>query len=226
MPSDHSVIRRGFADAVPLFLPAIPFGLVFGLAVTESGINHFVGWSSSWLIFGGAAQLTLISLLGGGTPVIAATVAALVVNARHIMYSAALAPAFRQQPVWFRWFAPYMLIDQAFALVALRGDDDPRDFRLYYLSVGALFWVGWQVTTAAGLFIGPVIPEEGNLGFAIPILFVGLIILGIDKYPKAVAAVVGAGVTWLTAELPNRTGLLVGAFAGILAGTIAERFRQ
>ena len=96
----------GVIDALPLFVPAIPFGLVIGLAITESGMNPFVGWSGSWLIFGGAAQLTLVTLLGSGVAVAAAVGTALVVNARHLMYSAALAPTFQSQPRWFRWLGP------------------------------------------------------------------------------------------------------------------------
>lgn len=219
-------MKRGVFDALPLYLPAIPFALVIGLAIVDSGLNQFVGWSTSWIIFGGAAQLTLISLLGSGTAVAAAVTAALVVNARHMMYSAALAPKFSDQPRWFRYLGPYVLIDQVFALVSLRLDDEPRAWRTYYLAVGVTFWLSWQLTTAIGLFVGPVVPAEWNLGFAVPILFIGLVVMGIDKYPKLVAALVGAGVTWLTAGLPNRTGLLIGALAGILFGTIAERFRD
>lgn len=218
--------RQAFLDAVPLFVPAIPFGLVLGLAITESGINEFIGWSSSSVIFGGAAQLTLISLLGSGAAVAAAVTAGLVVNARHLMYSAALAPTFQRQPRWFRWLGPYVLIDQLFALASVRSvDEDPADFRTYYLAAGATFWVFWQVTVAAGLFVGPVVPGSWNLSFAVPILFIGLIVIGIDRWPKAVAAGVGAGVTYLTAGLPNRAGLLVGALVGILAGTLVERLR-
>ena len=223
MSSDRAVARRAFVDALPLFIPAIPFALVLGLAITESGMGTLVGWSSSPIIFGGSAQLTLVSLLGGGTAVVAATTAALVVNARHLMYSAALAPTFQRQPRWFRWFGPYLLIDQLFALSTLRLDDEPEDFRTYYLVAGLTFWVTWLATTALGLLIGPVVPEAWHLEFAVPILFVGLLILGIDNYPKVVAAVVGAGVTLLAAGLPNRGGLLVGSLAGILAGTLAAR---
>jgi 4-azaleucine resistance transporter AzlC len=217
------VVRRAFIDAVPLFIPAIPFALVLGLAITESGIGNLVGWSSSPIIFGGSAQLTLVTLLGSGTAVVAATTAALVVNARHLMYSAALAPVFQRQPRWFRWFGPYLLIDQLFAMSTLRLDDDPRDFRTYYLVAGLTFWATWLVTTALGLLIGPVVPEGWHLEFAVPILFVGLLILGVDSRPKVVAAVVGAGVTLVSAGLPNRGGLLVGSLAGILAGTLAAR---
>lgn len=226
MSVDRSIARRGMADAVPLFVPAIPFGLVLGLAITESGIGNMVGWSSSWIVFGGAAQLTLISLLGSGAAVAAAVTTALVVNSRHFMYSAALAPTFQKQPAWFRWLGPYLLIDQLFALTTVRLGDDPGVFRTYYLAAGFTFWTMWQTTTALGLLIGPVVPEEWNLGFAVPILFVGLLVLGVDHWPKAVAALVGAGVTYLAADFPNRTGLLVGALVGIVAGTIAERYRR
>ena len=226
MPADRSLIRRAIGDSIPLFIPAIPFALVIGLAIVEAGIHPFVGWSSSWLIFGGAAQLTLITLLGSGAALAAAITAALIVNARHLMYSAALAPVFQRQPTWARWLGPYVLLDQVFALVAIRLDDDPAAFRTYYLASGATFWVLWQLTTALGLIIGPVVPEEWGLGFAVPILFLGLIVIGVDRYPKVVAAVVGAGVTYLAAGLPSRAGLLAGALVGIVAGTVAERLRR
>ncbi len=219
--------RQGVIDALPLFVPAMPFGLVIGLAITESGMNPFVGWSGSWLIFGGAAQLTLVTLLGTGVAVAAAVGTALVVNARHLMYSAALAPTFQSQPRWFRWLGPYLLIDQLFALTTVRPpDEDPDGFRTYYLAAGATFWVLWLVVVALGLLLGPVVPEEWNLEFAIPILFIGLLVLGIDHWPEMVAALVGAGVTYLAAGLPNRTGLLVGAFVGMIAGFVAEGVRR
>lgn len=226
MSVDRSIVRRGVLDALPLYVPAVPFALVIGLAIGEAGIDAFVGWSGSWIIFGGAAQLTLISLLGSGAAVAAAVTAALVVNARHLMYSAALAPTFQTQPVWFRWLGPYVLIDQLFALSSIEQDRDETWFRTYYLSAGATFWVLWQLTTALGLAIGPVVPAEWNLEFAVPILFLGLIVMGIDKSSKVVAALVGAGVTFLAAGLPNRAGLLVGALVGILAGTVVERGRR
>ena len=227
MSVDRAVARQGVIDALPMFVPAIPFGLVIGLAITESGMNPFVGWSGSWLIFGGAAQLTLVTLLGTGVAVAAAVGTALVVNARHLMYSAALAPTFQSQPRWFRWLGPYLLIDQLFALTTVRPpDEEPETFRTYYLAAGATFWVLWAIVVAFGLLLGPVVPEEWNLEFAIPILFIGLLVLGIDHWPEMVAALVGAGITYLAAGLPNRTGLLVGAFVGMIAGFAAERLRR
>jgi predicted branched-subunit amino acid permease len=226
MSIDRATVRRGVTDALPLFVPAVPFAFVIGLAIVEADINLFSGWSGAWLIFGGAAQLTLVSLLGSGAAVLAAITAALVVNARHLMYSAAMAPIFQKQPAWFRWLGPYVLIDQMFALTVIASDTEPDVFRTYYLAAGATFWTLWQITTALGIAIGPVVPEEWNLGFAVPLLFIGLLVLGIDKHSKLIAALVGAGVTYLFAGLPNRAGLLVGAVTGIAVGTLVERVRS
>ncbi len=208
---------------MPLVISAIPFALVVGLAITESGIGIFIGWTGAPIIFAGAAHLTLVTLLGTGTAVVAAVSAALVINARHMMYSAALAPTFQRQPRWFRWIGPYALLDQMFAIVILRKDDDPDDFRTYYLAAAATFFIFWNTMVALGLLIGPVVPETWQLGFAVPVMFVGIVVMSIDRYPKVVAAVVGAGVSYLAAGLPNRSGLLVGAFLGIIAGILVDR---
>jgi predicted branched-subunit amino acid permease len=222
---NRAAVRRGVAEALPLFLPAIPFAVVIGLAVVDTGMTPLVGWASFPIVFAGAAQLTLISLLGTGAAT-AAVAAALVVNARHLMYSAALAPTFQRQPRWFRWLGPFLLIDQMFALASVRVADDPVDFRSYYLGAGATFFVSWNLIAAASLIIGPEIPTSWNLGFAIPVMFLGLVVMGIDRWPKTVAALVAAGVTYLFAGMPNRSGLLVGALAGIVAGIIASRGRR
>jgi predicted branched-subunit amino acid permease len=226
MAAPRSIRRLALRDALLLFIPAIPFGLVVGLAITESGMAEIVGWSSAPIIFGGAAQLVLITLLGSGAAAIAAVTAALVVNARHVMYSAALAPTFQDQPRWFRWVGPYFLIDQLFALVTVHLDDDPEEFRAYYLAAGATFSIMWMITVALGLVIGPIVPEEWHLEFAAAIVFIGLVVIGVDRWTKALAAVVAAGVSYVSAGLPNRVGLLVGALVGVLVGTMSERLRK
>jgi predicted branched-subunit amino acid permease len=142
------------------------------------------------------------------------------------MYSVALAPAFQKQPRWFRWLGPYLLIDQVFALTTIRPEEDPDRFRSHYLAAGLTFWVLWMAVVGLGLLIGPVVPEEWNLEFAIPILFIGLLVVGTETWPEVIAALAGAAVTYLVAGLPNRTGLLVGSVAGVAAGTIAERIRR
>ncbi|MDW3214440.1 MAG: AzlC family ABC transporter permease [Ilumatobacteraceae bacterium] len=213
--------RRAVADAVPLFVPAIPFGFVIGLAVSEGEMPIAIGWATSLFVFAGAAQLAVVELAGTAS-VWAVIVAGLVINTRHVMYSAALAPTFQRQPRWMRWAGPFMLIDQVFALVTLQVDRPPAEFRRYYLTVGLFFYLNWQWATALGLVVGPVIPDSWRLGFAPPIMFLGLVLASINKRPQAAAAVVGGLVGLATAGLSDRLGVLIGAIVGVAAGSYVE----
>lgn len=223
MSLNSKPFRKGISDAVALFVTVIPFAFVIGLAIVESGMSPLVGWSTSPIIFGGAAQLTLITFLGTGTAVAAVITAALVIQARHLMYSAAMAPTFQQQPRWFRWLAPYALIDQVFALTIFRAKDDPADFRSYYIGSMIVYITGWSSMTALGLVVGPLIPEAWNFGFAIPLMFVSLVVLGVNRWTKAFAAAVAGSVAYLCSGLPNRYGLLIGAVAGVAGGYLMSR---
>ena len=209
-------------DAIPLFIPAIPFGLVLGVAIIESAMPDGVGWSTNLFIFAGAAQLATVSLAATSTWVTLVLTAA-VINLRHVMYSAALAPRFETQPRWFRWVGPYFLIDQLYVLASAATERDDDDWRRYYLSVGVSFFVCWMATVTLGLFVGSAIPEEWRLDVAPAVMFAGLVIIGITTRPAAVAALAAVVTTFIALDVPNNGGILIGAIVGVTAGYLAER---
>ena len=88
--------------------------------------------------------------------------------------------------------------------------------------MGLFFWFNWQWAVGLGMVIGPVVPESWRLDYAAAIMFVGLTLIGIQKLPQAVAALVGGFVGLLTAGLQDRLGILVGAVAGVAAGAVTE----
>ena len=216
------VDRQALADLLPVAVPAIPFGFVIGLAITESAMPQWIGWLTAPLVFAGAAQLAMITLAGSAS-VWAIITAVLVINTRHLMYSAAMAPAFRAQPRWMRWFAPFLMVDQVFALAALQTARTPADFRRYYLTVAVSLWLVWNTVVPLGMVIGPVVPESWRLDYAPPIMFAGLTLFAIHKVPAGVAAIVGGLVSLMAVGLRDRLGIVVGAVAGVIAGAIAEQ---
>ena len=208
--------RQGCLDALPLFIPALPFAFVFGVVVAEAGIPQWLGWSSSPIIFGGAIQVTLLTLIGEGASVAAAVSAALIVGARHMLYSVTLAPKFQNQPGWFRWIGSYVLIDQVFVLSQIKPIDEPIAFRRYFLSAGFTFWTLWMTCTALGVVLGPAIPPEWGVEFAAPVLFVSLMMAASDRRDKLAAAGLAMTVTFLSAGLPNRVGILVAVISTVI----------
>jgi predicted branched-subunit amino acid permease len=214
--------RQALADLLPVAIPAVPFGFVIGLAITESAMPQWIGWLTAPLVFAGAAQLAMITLAGSAS-VWAIITAVLVINTRHLMYSAAMAPSFREQPRWMRWFAPFLMVDQVFALAALQTHRTPADFRRYYLTVAVTLWLVWNTVVPLGMLIGPVVPESWRLDFAPPIMFAGLTMFAVKRVPAGVAAIVGGLVSLMAVGLRDRLGIVVGAVAGVIAGAIAEQ---
>lgn len=214
---DRQALREGF----PLVLPVVPFGFVLGLAMSESAMPIGVAYSSSLFLYAGAAQLALVTLVGAASAW-AVAVAVMVINLRHVMYSAAMAPAFKEQPRWFRVLAPMFLIDQVFALTSQHTDFTAERFRRYYLTLAAMFYSAWQVLSVLGIFFGTLVPATWGLGFAPALMFAGIVVMMVANRPAVIAAVVAAATCFANLGLPNRSGLLVGALAGIIAGFLAD----
>ena len=224
---DRSAAIDGARTVFPLVIPGIPFGLVLGFIIKSEGIDLLAGWSSSWLMLAGASQLAALNLLADGASAIVIITSVLLINSRHAMYSAVLRPKFAEMPRWFRTFAPYLLIDQLFAVAdsapELEGST-PRYRMWHYLGGGAAVWSMWQIAVAVGIFVGDVVREEWSLSFAVPILFTGLLVLSVKDRPGIIAAVVAAAVAVAGRDLPQGAGLILGIIAGVLvAGTISAR---
>jgi predicted branched-subunit amino acid permease len=215
------LIGDALRRAIPLFIPAIPFALVLGVAITESTMPTGVAWSTNLFVFAGASQLATVSLAATATWVTLVATAA-VINLRHVMYSAALSPRFNDQPKWFRWVGPFFLIDQLFALSSVRDELSSRDWRHFYLTAGIFYFVSWTLTVTLGMLVGSAIPTEWRLDVAPAIMFSGLVVLGLTNRPGIVAAITGAGVCLLALDAPNNGGILVGAISGVVAGYLAD----
>ncbi len=199
----------------------MPFALVLGVAINDSVMPTIVAWSTSPLIFAGAAQLATVSL-AGTTTWLALVATATVINLRHVMYSAAMASRFQGQPRWFRILGPWVLVDQVFALMAGRTDLDRDGFRRLYLATGLFFFTCWNVTVVLGMVVGGAIPAAWRLDAAPAVMFAGLVVIGITRRGAAVAALTAAGVTFAALALPNNLGLLLGALVGIAAGFVVD----
>ena len=116
------------------------------------------------------------------------------------------------------------MTDQAYAFSVLRFRREPSmPRRDYYLGAALPLWVLWQLTTAAGVILGAQVPPSWQLEFAIPLTFLALLAPAVRDRPGLSAAIV-AGILALTLQgLPFNLGLILASFAGIGAGTAAER---
>ncbi len=216
---------EGVRVVAPLVVPVVPFGLVLGYLITQTPIDQFAAWSSSWIVLAGAAQLAAVELLGEEASAVVIITTVLAINARHLLYSAAINTKFSQLPVWFRAVGSYFLLDQLFAVV----EPLPANIRQerligIWLGAGSTLWLGWQTSVAAGIWIGDVLPTEWSLGYVVPLLFGGLMALSIRNTAGFVAAGTAGLVAVLGASLPSGVGLVVAILVGAVAGATLEAF--
>lgn len=219
-------LHRGARDTVAVIIAYVPFGLTVGAAMANAGVPPLVAWSSSPLLFGGAGQLLSVQLLGAGAGSAVTVMAALVVNARFLLYGAALAPHVADWPRRGRWAAAYLLADPVYALAAARfaapgGAGRPPDRMAYYTGVSVTLWSAWLLLTGLGMLLAGVLPAGLRLDLAAPLTFLLLLLPMLHTRASVVAAAAGGLAAAASAGLPLGLNVLVGAAAGVAAGTLA-----
>ena len=216
--------RRGVRDVGPLLLGVAPFGLVAGIAAANAGLDLTQAVGMSVIVFAGASQLAALDLIGRDAPLSVVVLTAVVINLRMLMYSASIAPHFRTFAARVKAGLAYLLTDQAYALsIASYRGERSVDRVAYYLGVAVTLWVVWQLTTAAGVLLGTGVPDAWGLEFAVPLVFLALLVPAMEDGPTTVAGLAGGTIAVVGAGLPLNLGLLVGASVGIVAGLLAER---
>ena len=223
-------MRNGVRRIFPLSLMAGPFGLVYGATAADNGIATVPAILASVVILAGAAQIALVELIDEGASWIIGVGTALIINLRFALYSASLAPDFREFPRRWRYPLAHLLTDQTAvtSLFEYETERDPIYRRWFTLGAGLWFLTPWWIGTAIGVLLGGDIPAGWQIGFAVPLMFTALLVPTITSRPKLVAAIVGGGVAVATTALPDGVNIMLGAVAGIAAGTgIAEtRFAE
>src|SRR4051794_36958178 len=154
--SSAAEVRVAVRDLAPVVVGLAPFAVLIGVTGVRSGVGGGTGVLSSVALLGGSAQLTTLTMLADGASPVAVVAAVALVNARFLLYAAALEPSFRDQPRWFRWAAAHFVVDPTYAMVTRRGDlEDPVRFRRYWLTAGGVLAVAWVAMTAVGGLLAP-----------------------------------------------------------------------
>jgi predicted branched-subunit amino acid permease len=211
---------------VPLAIGVVPYALAIGVTAAESDVNLLGAWAGSFLILAGAAQLATIELLDAGAAPVIAVLTGLVINARLVMYSAGLAPWFREESSARRALLAVFVIDQTYLVSTdrfLRGDLGRRERRAFFLGGALLLATVWVSSQTVAVLVGTGLPESLSLHVAAPLAVVGLLAKSVTTRPAVVAASAGALVAVVAVGMPFHSGLLVAGLAGVVAATVVAR---
>ena len=230
VPSRSAEFWRGVRDELPILLGGVPFGIIFGALAMQSGLlTQVQAQSMSALIFAGSAQFIAAQLLRDNATAVVVVVTVLVVNLRHLLYSASAAPYFKHLNAGWKVLLAYLLTDESYAIGITRYND-PKTLppgnhaHWYFLGCGLVLWLMWQSSTAFGIFIGAQFNDEVRslLEFAVPLTFIAVVVPNLKSVSSVAAAGISGIMILLVNGLPFNSGLLVAAAVGLATGFILD----
>ncbi len=223
--SARSEFLAGVKAELPILVGVLPFGLIYGVLAVDAGLSAVQAQAMSVIVFAGSAQFIMAQLFALGTPASIIVVTAILVNLRHALYSASVAPYVNHLPDRWRLGLAYLLTDEAYAVAInhYQRGGRLRDKHWYFLGAGLALWTTWQLSTAAGIFLGAQIPASWPLDFFLALTFIALVIPALEDWAAAAAALTAGLVSVLAFNMPFKLGLVVAAFVGIASGMLVEQ---
>lgn len=222
--------RDGVAACAPVALGYVAIGIAFGVVARTAGLSVLEVSLMSLLLYAGSAQFVTAGLLASGAAASAIIVTVFLVNVRHVLYSAALAPLVKHLPTWQNALIGTELTDETFAVASSRlahSQEPARAPWLFGLNLTAQ--ATWIASTTVGALVGRAIPNTRALGldFALAAMFAALLVLQVRSRPRlriAVAvALTGAAVAVLGAQIvPASWAVIVAALVAATAGAHLE----
>jgi len=213
--------QRGVRDGLPLGLSIFAYGLGFGLVAAQAGFGVAKAVATSAAIYSGSAQLAAVNLLQTGSATLWALFATiLVINARYILFGAALQPWLGQAGP-LRSYGSLLLLGDANWMMCMRAIRAGEVDRAYLAGTGAPMLAGWLLGTALGAGAVSVLPTPEALGFdlMLPAFAAAMMAAMVKVRADLVPVVVGGAAALAIAQLLGPAVAIIGA--GLAGGLVA-----
>lgn len=214
----------GVRDEFPLLIGVFPFGLIYGTLALGAGIPIGAAQAMSAIVFAGSSQFAFAQLAHESTPPLVILLTIAVINLRHMLYSASLAPYLEKLELRWKILLSYLMTDEAYAVAILNYErtGGRAGGHLYFLGAGMALWATWQSSTALGLWVGASVPANLSLDFALPLTFIAMVVPILKNRPGVAAALAAGVIAVLAYPLPYKLGLILASVIGISLGTYLE----
>lgn len=219
---DRRSLWLGFKRLLPLSMFVVVFGLAFGLAAPQTGLDDRSTVLMSTLVFAGAAQFAALDLWGSQVPLIPLAITVFAVNARHLLMGATLYPWMRHLPPAKRYGSMLVVSDANWAMSMQAFGRGESGLGLL-LGGGIALWLAWILGSWLGLYFGNAISDPVNWGLDMVMgCFLLAMVIGGQKNLRmfviwAVAACTSLLAYW---NLPENSHVVVGALAGGVMGAV------
>ena len=216
----------GVRDSIPLVVGVIPFGITCGIMALTAGLTSGEALLMSMCVFAGASQFIAITMLGAGNNgwgLIVVTT--LLVNLRHLLMGASLAPYIIRLPIYLQALLSFGMVDETYAITIDRIHKDGYSVS-YQLGANMMFYSAWIVSTAVGVLLSGYIsdPLAWGLDFAMPAIFISILIPRlINPVALAVCSVAALVAVVGALYMPGKWYIIAACLAATVVGGLMDK---
>ena len=227
MPKIDTFIK-GILDILPLMIPVVPFGIIYGVIGVEIGLSPMEVFAMSFVIFAGSSQIAFAQLFAAGASPLVMISSVAVINSRHILYGAVLAEYLGKLRLTWKILLSYLMADQAFSVSSayFKKNIKNKNVHFHMLGSGLTLWSLWQLSTLIGIVLGNIVPAQLGLEFAIPLTFFSLILSELRKLDHIVIILISGICSVLTYNFPFKIYIIFSAiFSLAISIMINKKFK-
>ncbi|WP_068793063.1 AzlC family ABC transporter permease [Brevibacillus laterosporus] len=223
---------KGVKDCIPTLLGYLSIGIAAGVIQKAAGLSIAEIALISLILYAGSAQFIAAGMMATGSSLTAIIITILFVNLRHILLSAALAPYFRHLSPLRNMLVGSLLTDETFGVAISETAKKNQISEKWMHGLNITAYLNWFVANLAGAFLAQWIsnPEKFGLEFALPAMFIGILILTMlgrskikfDIVVAIIAVVIAVGSTFL---LSSSMGVIVATIIASTIGMVVEKWK-
>lgn len=232
--TDGESFAAGARAGVPVVLGYFGIGLAAGVVERAAGLSIAEVLLLSTVLYAGSAQFVLTSMVALASPASAIVLTVFFVNLRHLLLAAALAPYFRALPAWKNFLLGLQLTDETFVVAAARFTKQPPVGAAWMAGLNMAAYATWAAANLAGaIFSAQFAASATNtriLGFALPCMFAGLLVLQLAARPRVrvgliVAIVTGVLAVAVQSVRPGPWAIIAATVCGATLGVLLDRWK-
>ncbi|MBQ4901212.1 AzlC family ABC transporter permease [Paenibacillus sp. Marseille-P2973] len=229
---DKGSFLQGVKDCIPTLLGYLSIGFAAGVLEKTAGMSIMEIILLSVLLYAGSAQFIAAGMIAVGSSATAIIITIFFVNLRHILLSAALSPYFRQLTMFKNMLIGSLLTDETFGVAINEAAKRKQIHEKWMHGLNLTAYLNWIVANIAGAYLGQWIsdPEKFGLDFALPAMFIGLLILAMVSRKKVkldvIVAVCAVFITVGVAMIfPGNVGVIVATVVASTIGMVIDKWK-
>ncbi|MGI6097079.1 MAG: AzlC family ABC transporter permease [Dethiobacteria bacterium] len=220
-------VVRGAGRALPVVFGYLPVGFAYGVLASQAGLTLLEAVLMSVFVYAGSAQLIAAGLIAAGANTATITATTFLVNLRHMLMSAALAPylGHLSRP-FLSWFA-FEITDESFAVHTSVFAKDGVPGKVELLTINLVPQLAWIASSFFGAWTGTLLADTKALAldYALPAMFIALLMMQIVNRLQVVIAVLAASASvFFYLFLSSNWNVILATVIAATIGVFCERW--